>query len=229
MVVLAACAPPAAGRRNAEVIFYGDSILSSVMTQVSGQMSVVAPTYRTIDRTQWGTAPCDSWARMNSDTGRRPAVVVVAYVGNMATYCTQGRTAGDVYGTGLAKAVDLWQRYGTKVVLVVPPAPSGTLPADHTAGNTARLLAASRHTDLVDISGSYLDPATGRYSQVVPCTPEDVGCTAPGAVVRSPDAWHLCDHATLNSLVCPVTAGTRRLVDPLVTALTPLVRRAPSS
>ena len=223
MAVLAACAPPAAGPRSAEVIFYGDSILSSVVTQVSDQVGAVAPTYRTVDRTQWGTAPCDSWGQMNSDTGRRPAVVVIEYVGNMATYCTVGRTAADVYGNGLTRAVDLWQRYGTKVVLVVAPAPTGTLPADHTAGNAARLVAASRHTELVDVASSYLDPATGRYAQVVPCTSADVGCTDPGAVVRSPDGWHLCDHAALNSLVCPVTDGTRRLVDPLVAALSPLV------
>lgn len=229
MAVLASCAPPAAGPRSPEVIYYGDSILSSVMPQMTEQVAAVAPTYRTTDRTQWGTAPCDSWGQMNADTGRRPAVVVIEYVGNMATYCTRGRTAADVYGNGLAQAVELWQRYGTKVVLVVAPAPTGSLPADHTAGNAARLVAASRSAELVDVAGSYVDPATGRYAQVVPCTPDDVGCTDPGAVVRSPDAWHLCDHATLNSLVCPVTPGTRRLVDPLVAALTPLVTAAPTS
>ena len=229
MAVLAACAPPAAGPRANEVIFYGDSILSSVMDQVTGLVGAAAPNYRTTDRTQWGTAPCDSWGQMNTDIGRRPAVVVIEYVGNMATYCTRGRTASDVYGNGLAQAVDLWQRYGTKVVLVVAPAPTGTLPADHTAGNAARLVASSRHAELVDVASSYVDPATGRYAQVVPCTPEDVGCTDPGAVVRSPDAWHLCDHAALNSLVCPVTAGTRRLVGPLMATLTPLVTSPPSA
>ena len=229
VAVLAACAPPAAGPRNSEIIFYGDSILSSVTTQVAGQVAVVAPTYRTTDRTQWGTAPCDSWGQMNADTGRRPAVVVIEYIGNMATYCTRGRTADDVYGNGLAQAVELWQRYGTKVVLVVAPAPTGTQPVDHTAGNLARLVAASQTAELVDVSSSYLDPSTGRYAQVVPCTPADAGCTDQGAVVRSPDAWHLCDHAALNSLVCPVTPGTRRLVDPLVAALTPLVAAASTS
>jgi hypothetical protein len=85
------------------------------------------------------------------------------------------------------------------------------------------MVAASTGATLVDVASSYLDPATSRYAQVVPCTFADEGCTEPGAEVRSPDGWHLCDHASLGSLVCPVTPGTRRLVGPLMAALTPML------
>jgi hypothetical protein len=135
-------------------------------------------------------------------------VVVIAFYGNAITPCARGQRVEDRYRWDLTLAVDLWQERGARVVLVVPPGPVDSEPYSP-AGRAALAVARDRRVQLVDTTGAFVDPETGRFAAELD-----------GVAVRSPDGVHLCDHESLGEIVCASDdAGANRYGQPIAAAV----------
>ena len=202
-------AGPPPGVQPKRVAIYGDSLLASSELRWRFTLRVGLPKWDLLERTQWGTAPCDHLDQMRQDAAQNwnVQVVVIEFYGNVGSTCTLGSDPETMYHDDLDAAVELWQAKGVRVVLVAGPGRVGTEP-ESIAASAARLVATERKARLVEAGEPFVDPKSGRYERVIN-----------GLEVRSPDGIHLCDHAKLASPMCPVDApGVVRFVDPIVDA-----------
>jgi hypothetical protein len=70
-------------------------------------------------------------------------------------------------------------------------------------------VARDRRVQLVDTTGAFVDPETGRFAAELD-----------GEAVRSPDGVHLCDHESLGEIVCASDdAGANRYGQPIAAAV----------
>ncbi len=224
LVVVSACQPtppipgvplpgaptgPPPGVQPKRVAVYGDSLLASSELRWRFTLRAGLPKWDVLERVRWGAAPCDARDQMVEDAALNwnIQVVVIEFYGNAITSCAQGQDVATMYHDDLDAAVRLWQAKGVRVVLVAGPGRVGTEP-ESIAAAAARLVATERKVRLVEAGEPFVDPKSGRYERVID-----------GVEVRAPDGIHLCDHAKLNSLICPVDApGVVQFVDPIVDA-----------
>jgi hypothetical protein len=167
------------------------------------------PEWALLERTVWGSAPCDHLEQMAADAAAswNIRVVVLAFYGNVGTECTRGHDPELLYRWDLARAVDLWLERDVRVVLVVPPGPVDSEPGG-SAARAALAVARDREVTLVDTTEDFLDPETGTFVS-------QLG----DEVLRSPDGIHLCDHDELDSTRCPEDApGAVRFATPIADA-----------
>jgi len=200
---------PPPGPQPDRIAVYGDSLLHSAGPRWRWIIASSLPDWGTVDRTEWGTAPCDHLEQMEADARSRwnIRVVVLAYFGNQATPCTQGHDVETLYRADLLAAVELWRTQGVRVVLAVPPGRVDDEPLSPGA-RAALDVAEQGGVELVDLTGTFVDPTTGRYARELD-----------GEVVRSDDGVHLCEPGPPDPLVCPADApGVVLFADPVVDA-----------
>ncbi len=207
---------PPPGPQPSRVAVYGDSLLNSSTSRWRWEILASLPGWGTLERTEWGTAPCDHRDQMEADArlGWKVRVAVIAFYGNQATPCTAGRDVETLYRADLSWAVEFWSSRGVPVVLVVPPGPVGDEPLS--AGARAALAVAEEHgLEPVDLTDAFVDPVTGRFSRELD-----------GEVVRATDGIHLCEPEEPEPTTCPADApGVVRFADPIAAAAVEAARR----
>jgi len=185
---------PAAPPPPPSVIVYGDSFTAAAYNNIAAGLA--RPGWDVIIRQYPGTALCDWLAQMNADGNRNAKLVIMEFVGNMVTPCTQGRgglTA--VYDQDSTTAAALWQSRGVKVLWVSPPGTQGTTgPAPVTAIDQS---VASDHGQAFVDAGATLAAPDGTWPEFLPCLGFETaafGCQPDGTIqVRtSATDFHLC-------------------------------------
>ena len=229
--LVAAALALAAAREDGEgsgstVILYGDSLSMEAGPYFSEEMARTSSA-DVVTKPVPGAAPCDVLDTMRADAAAEPAVVVIQFVGNNATPCTQtgsgerrtGQELADQYAADVRTAAGIFAGTGTRVVLVGgPPAPGLPGGADGPIEDAYRRIAAA--WDARDAGAvRYADAAatvTGpdrTFVARLPCAADEgpaQGCDGREVTVRSPDETHFCP-AEGPHLTCPVPSpGARR-------------------
>jgi hypothetical protein len=145
-----------------------------------------------------GAAICDAHTEIAETLEReRPAVVVIAYVGNNVTPCTglaQADELGDRYEADAEAVAELVEQDGARLHIVLPPDMNDDVlrvNADAVRSRYERVAADHPDIELVD-GRRFLSP--DGFTPTLPCLPSEafgVGCTDGRITVRDPDGVHL--------------------------------------
>jgi hypothetical protein len=184
---------------------------------------LATPGWRIVIRQYPGTALCDFLPSMEgADASLNARVVVIAFVGNMLTTCTQGRGGQvAVYTADAATTAELWAARGVQVLWAAPPGDVGST-GDHPL-TAVYQAAAAAHGEAFVNAGETLRDVDGSWPYTLPCLTSEITasqCPSGGRIpVRfSPTNGHLCPvDSGLNP--CPVYAsGIVRWGGAIVTA-----------
>jgi hypothetical protein len=171
------------------VIVYGDSIVHAAGPAL--QAMLAAHGVSLVDASVGGTAPCDALQFVQGDMQKyRPALVVIAYVGNAFSPCINGTPDQLVLQRHYQDTQRLIDAvHHRPVLLATPPGSIGEGPYtayDELVGFEAAMFGAH----VVNTAKALLDPTTHLYEKTVPCA---TSLTCPPIVVRGLDNYHLTD------------------------------------
>jgi hypothetical protein len=198
---VAGCAPPPP---LPVVIVYGDSLGVESAPALREHLAAVAPGHQLVTRVAGGSAVCDWHARMREDTSLRPELVVLAFTGNRFTDCSRRSSTWDRYRADTWWSIGFWQGRRVPTLVVAPPGPVGSDPAEREAALAALDAARGTGSASVDLAPWFTSPHDGRFGERLPCLPGEgpaQGCEADGIQVRAghtsrgDDGVHLCGDA----------------------------------
>ena len=177
------------------IVLYGDSLVENAQNYYKLGVHL---------RMLGGTAPCDFFGRMNTDALQHPAVVVLAFTGNMLTPCTRvGGSRHDVYLAGLQVAKAKFP--AARVFVVLPPPMRDSDNSD--------VVQAARDSGLATLDARTPLSIGGAFAVRLPCLPDEGpgrGCVNGQITVRSSDGVHFCDQGSCD---VPYSSGSRRFAD----------------
>jgi hypothetical protein len=209
------------------VIVYGDSFVTQGAAYLAS--GITTPGWRVLIRQFPGTALCDFLPDMEgSDAGLNARVVVIAFVGNMITNCTQGRGSQfAVYTADAATTAALWASRGVQVLWASPPGDVNLNPAPDHPLTAIYQATATAHGQAFVNAGQTLRDVDGSWPPTLPCLTSEISggqCPAGGRIqVRFSAAnGHLClVDSGLNP--CPVySSGIVRWDGAIVSSTTAL-------
>jgi len=172
---------------------FGDSLAYQAWGEI--ERAVRDRGYELMGEAVPGDAICDATPRVADVMARRPAYVVLAYVGNNNAPCTgrtDGEQLGEVYERSLVENAELTR--DARLVVVGPPDIQAPDFVERVVIVRARYQAVARRFDHVEfVDGrSYLSP--DGYAATLPCRPaegRDEGCVGGRIAVRLDDGLHL--------------------------------------
>jgi hypothetical protein len=193
-------------------VAFGDSLLWEARDATSF-FGALQGFHVTVD-SMGGTAPCDWLDRkgagpspMELEAAKHPAVVALVFSGNLLTNCILRRLGRNPFGPSgmrratiayrwdLTRAIMMFRRAGSQVLLVAPPAGLHPNDADFDIPALYRKLAAQYWRVRFVDGGADITP-DGRYHRELPCSKLDprTACRRGEVVVRSADG-HFCPNA----------------------------------
>ncbi|MBX6387931.1 MAG: hypothetical protein IRZ08_02830 [Frankia sp.] len=209
LIVLRACLPT-----GARVLVWGDSLM--VEAQDAFREAAAKEGAHAVELRIWsGTAPCNFLGEVPQVIEDfQPTVAVIAFSGNTPD-CVAGRDKLTAYREDVTAMARQLSAAGVRVVLVEAPTSRVDADAIDDAGLTPlgrlwyQIAAEVDNTSVLRAGLAVTDG--GRFTESLPCQPDEP-CGPDGrVVVRSPDGVHFCPEREQPGQACEVySAGARR-------------------
>lgn len=196
--------PPGVDLTPGASVLYGDSLVVNAHNYFQPGATI---------RDANGMAACDWKSRMAQDAQQNPAVVVLAFVGNMHGPCTMNRGSRyDVYLADIRWAMAEFP--GAQVYAVIPPPvqPPGST-YEGLGPNNADVVQAVHDSGVATLDALTPLSNSGAYTDTAPCLGDEgaaEGCSGGQITIRYSDGVHFCSTGNCD---VPYSSGARRFAD----------------